>query len=160
MKRKRLNAFNLSTDSISRNKRKRNHLCYNIIMATIVKSKSELDLAFFDELFRSIWARIVPLLGIVNVRALLEHALEEVHERHPALNSLRVADDGLRLAPLKEAIKSGELKEKEVYTALREYVSSLIHLLAQLTGEVVSRQIIQIVHEKRKKNNIKEEIYE
>lgn len=149
----------LSTVSIAQKKRGCNYLCYNTAMATIVKSKSGLDLVFFDELFRSIWARIVPLLGVVNVRALLEHALEEVHERHPALNSLRVADDGVRLGHLKEEIKSGKIKEEEVFAALREYLSSLIHLLAQLTGEVVSRQIIQIVHDKRKENNIKEEIY-
>lgn len=119
------------------------------------KSK-EAEVELYEELFRSIWARIVPTLGVLNVRAMLEHALAEALPGHPILKEIKVREDGVRLMVLREAVKAGELNHDEVCAALREYLATLIHVLARLTGEVVSRQVKELVQQTQHKNKIKE----
>lgn len=117
-------------------------------------TKQAEKLEFLDELFRSIWARIVPTLGVTNVRSMLTYALNEASTKYPLLKEVRVRDDGVRLDALHTEVKHGTKKPEEVYEALREYLATLIHLLAQLTGEVVSRQVRELIEKIKREKHI------
>lgn len=121
-------------------------------------SKEQPDIDFFEGLFRLIWARIVPILGILNVKTMLEHALEEGRVRHPILCEVHVREDGIRLVALKQALRMKQVTPEDAREALRDYLASLVHLLARLSGNVVSDQVYTMVEDARQKKRIKQKI--
>ncbi|MBI4133386.1 hypothetical protein HY478_02110 [Candidatus Uhrbacteria bacterium] len=120
--------------------------------------EKDTDLEFFETLFRSIWARIVPILGILNVKTMLEHALEEGRSHHPVLNHVRIREDGVRLVLLKQAVSAKKVSKEEVQEGLRDFLTSLVHLLARLSGDIVSTQVREVIEHARQKRKIKEKL--
>lgn len=98
-----------------------------------------IDLAFFDRIFRGVWARLVPQLGVTSVRSILEQALGEAMVHYPVLEHLRVHGGGIDLTNFGDHRTDGQ--PERVEQALWAYLETIISLLGRLSGEGVSRGI-------------------
>lgn len=105
---------------------------------------------FFDGLFRGIWARVVALLGVVNTRSLLEHARAEAAIHYPALDRLKIRDDGVDLSPLTASIEQGKETAEHLEESLWAFVDVFSKVVSELSGEMVSRQVLAVVQRRGK----------
>lgn len=108
-------------------------------MLTKKRTLKKLDLAFFDILFRGVWARLVPQLGVTSVRAVLEQTLGEAMVHYPVLEHLRVRSGGIDLGDFSDH-KNDEQPER-VHQALWAYLETMTNLLSRLSGEKVSKSV-------------------
>lgn len=103
------------------------------------RAAKTIDLAFFDRLFRGVWARLVPQLGVTSVRSILEQTLREVLVHYPVLEHLRVRGGGIDLGDFSD--HSADAQPERVEQALWAYLETLTNLLGRLSGEGVSKSI-------------------
>lgn len=112
-------------------------------MVTRKQGHKQLDIVFFDKLFRGVWARLVPQLGVISVHSVLEQARGEAMVHYPILEHFRVRGDGIDLAGFNGHRAPGQ--PERVEQALWAYLEILINLLARFSGESVSRGIISYI---------------
>lgn len=105
---------------------------------------------FFDDLFRGIWARVVSLLGVVNTRSLLEHARAEAAIQYPALDHLKIKDDGVYISPLAVLVEQGKENSEHLEEALWAFIDIFSKVVSELSGEMVSRQVLDAVQRRGK----------
>jgi len=100
----------------------------------------------YEDLFRTIWDRIMPTLGLVTTATIMERAVYLTRERFEALQYLEVTDEGLDFSELRERAsgkEKGILKE-----GFKELVANLLDILAKLTGNVIVSQLERLVEGK------------
>ncbi len=105
------------------------------------KAAVRIDLDFFEEMFRRVWARAVSVLGVTNTRSIFEHALVEAARHYPLLFEVRVCDFGVRLGSLKKVLPRGE-KPENLEEALWAFLKIFHCLLSELSGETMSQEIV------------------
>lgn len=100
----------------------------------------------YEDLFRTIWDRIMPTLGLVTTATIMERAIYLTRKRFEALEYLEVTDEGLDFSELRERVsekEKGILKE-----GFKELVANLFDILAKLTGNVIVSQLEKLVEGK------------
>src|SRR3990172_13074949 len=65
----------------------------------------------YEDLLRTVWAKIVPTLGTVTVETIMQRAISRTAARHPILNNLSVTDKGFDFSEIKAKL-NGEDKEE------------------------------------------------
>lgn len=98
-----------------------------------------------EECLRNIWAQIVPVLGIIPARVMLEYARDELKEKYPLLEKMRIQNDGVRLNFMIQGVKAGILNKNEVKKTLEEYILTLVKVLERFTGQVISCKIKDLI---------------
>lgn len=115
------------------------------------------DFVFFEKMFRDVWARVVSKLGIMSTRSVFEHARAETALRYPILEELRIRQDGISFALLKEDKEDvGHLEE-----ALWAYLEVFTKVLAELSGEIMSQDVLALIgrQSKSKGKEFSERLY-
>ena len=100
----------------------------------------------YEDLFRTIWDRIMPTLGLVTTVTIMERAVYRTRQGFEALEHLEVTEEGLDFSELRKRVSEkdkGTLKE-----GFKELVASLFDILAKLTGNVLVRQLERLVEGK------------
>ena len=100
----------------------------------------------YEDLFRTIWDRIMPTLGLVTTATIMERAIYLTRQRFEALQYLEVTDEGLDFSELRERVSEkdkGTLKE-----GFKDLVANLFDILAKLTGNVIVSQLEKLVEGK------------
>lgn len=100
----------------------------------------------YEDLFQTIWDRIMPTLGLVTTATIMERAVYLTRERFEALQYLEVTDEGLDFSELRKRVSEkdkGILKE-----GFKELVANLFDILAKLTGNVLVSQLERLVEGK------------
>ena len=97
----------------------------------------------YEDLLRTVWAKIVPTLGTVTVETIMQRAISRTAARHPILNNLSVTDKGFDFSEIKAKL-NGEDKE-ELKNAFKELVANLFDILAKLTGNILVQQLMKEV---------------
>jgi hypothetical protein len=89
----------------------------------------------YEEILVTVWAKILPTLGKITVRAIAQRALHLTAQRYAILDSMTVTDDGFDFRTLKERVD--EKDRAAIREALKELIVSLFDILAKLTGNVL-----------------------
>ena len=100
----------------------------------------------YEDLFQSIWDRIMPTLGLVTMATIMERAIYRARQRFEALEYLEVTDEGLDFSELRKRVSEkdkGILKE-----GFKELIASLFDILAKLTGNVLVSHLEKLVEGK------------
>jgi len=100
----------------------------------------------YEDLFQSIWDRIMPTLGLVTMATIMERAIYRARQRFEALEYLEVTDEGLDFSELRKRVSEkdkGILKE-----GFKELMAKLFDILAKLTGNVLVSQLEKLVEGK------------
>lgn len=108
-------------------------------MLTKKRVIKKIDLAFFDTLFRGVWARLVPQIGVTSVRAVLEQSLAEAIVHYPVLEHLRIRGGGIDLVDFSD--HRSDTQPERVEQALWAYLETLTNFLSRLSGENVARSV-------------------
>ena len=112
----------------------------------IEKGVKEEIVDIYEDLFRTIWDRIMPTLGLVTTTTIMERAIYRTRQEFEALQHLKVTDNGLDFSELRERVSEkdkGTLKE-----GLKELIAALFDILAKLTGNVLVSQLERLVEGK------------
>lgn len=104
-------------------------------------------LLIYEDLLQAVWDRILPTLGRVTTIAIMERAIVLAKEGYPILGKLEVGANGVLLERLKESIDESE--PDFVRDALKELVAAFIDILAMLTGDILVKQVIKEIEERR-----------
>ena len=100
-------------------------------------------LEIYEDLMRTVWAKIVPTLGTVTVVTIIQRAIDRTGEDHQVLNYLIVTDTGLSFDRIREHL--GEEERAELREAFKDLIANLFDILAKLTGNIIVQQLIKEV---------------
>ena len=89
----------------------------------------------YEEVLSAVWAKILPTLGKITVRAIAQRALHLTAQSYAILDSMTVTEDGFDFRTLKERVD--EKDKAAIREALKELIVSLFDILAKLTGNVL-----------------------
>jgi hypothetical protein len=93
----------------------------------------------YEEILVTFWAKILPTLGKITVRAIAQRALHLTAQGYAILDSMTVTEDGFDFRTLKERVD--EKDKAAIREALKELVVSLFDILAKLTGNVLVERL-------------------
>lgn len=97
----------------------------------------------YEDLLRTVWAKIAPTLGVVTVVTIMKRAVSRTAAKHAVLNDLSVNDSGFVFNEIKAKLK-GEDKE-ELKNSFKELVANIFDILAKLTGNILVQQLMKEV---------------
>lgn len=97
----------------------------------------------YEDLLRTVWAKIVPTLGTVTVVTIMQRAISRTAVKHPCLSDLGVSESGLSFALIRDKI--GIEEKDELKNGFKELVASLFEILAKLTGNILVQQLMKEV---------------
>ena len=100
-------------------------------------------LEIYEDLLRTVWAKIVPTLGTVTVVTIMKRAAGRTAAHHPVLNDLSVTDTGFVFTEIRARL-NGEDKE-ELKNSFKELVANVFDILAKLTGNILVQQLMKEV---------------
>ena len=93
----------------------------------------------YEELLRTIWAKIVPTLGAVTVVTIIRRSLQRTCPDHPTLERLDLSDSGFKFDDIRN--KSSEVEVDEIKLAFAGLVANLFDILVKLTGNILVQQL-------------------
>lgn len=97
----------------------------------------------YEDLIRTVWAKIVPTLGTVTVVTIMQRAISRTAANHPIMNDLSVTDTGFDFTLIKARL-NGEDKD-ELKNSFKELVANVFDILAKLTGNILVQQLMKEV---------------
>ena len=100
-------------------------------------------LEIYEDLLRTVWAKIVPTLGTVTVVTIVQRAIDRTGQDHQVLTYLMVTDTGLSFDKIGEHL--GEQERTELREAFKDLIANLFDILAKLTGNIIVKQLIKEV---------------
>ena len=100
-------------------------------------------LEIYEDLLRTVWAKIVPTLGTVTVVTIVQRAIDRTAQDHQVLTYLTVTDTGLSFDRINEHL--GEEERTELREAFKDLIANLFDILAKLTGNILVKQLIKEV---------------
>jgi CheY-like chemotaxis protein len=89
----------------------------------------------YEERLLSLWERLVTMLGIHTTRVLLQRAIRQAAQCHPALDLIRHDDCGLSIEALEES--HATWSEEEIAAAFTDLCAELRLILARLVRQVL-----------------------
>ena len=97
----------------------------------------------YEDLFKALWEKIVPTLGVISLKLIMDRAISKTAEKYPAITFLRVTDEGLDFSELRKQISSnnGALSKE----AFKELMLNLFGILSKLTGNILIDSLIREV---------------
>ena len=98
----------------------------------------------YEKLFQGIWVKTVPTLGVTSFAAMLERALFVAQQKYLFLSKIKVRSDGVSLDELKKPSLE-PVSEADLENGLREYVTTLVSILAKIMGEVISGEVKKLI---------------
>jgi len=112
-----------------------------LIQQRVSLARKEEALEIYEDLVQTIWNRIQPTLGRVTVMAIMERTRATTGETYPIMNHLQVAKEGLVFDTLQQHV--GDEEVEVIREALKEFIATLIDILAMLTGDILVQQLIK-----------------
>ncbi len=100
-------------------------------------------LEIYEDLFQTVWAKIVPTLGTVTVVTIVQRAIDRTGRDHQVLTYLMVTDAGLSFDRIRERL--GDEERTELREAFKDLIANLFDILAKLTGNIIVKQLIKEV---------------
>ncbi len=100
-------------------------------------------LDIYEDLLSTIWAKIVPTLGVVTVVTIMRRSIGRSCSDYPVLEWLDISDSGLKFDVIRA--KSSEIDNEEVKLAFKGLVANLFDILAKLTGNILIQQLTKDV---------------
>ncbi|HEY9830795.1 MAG TPA: hypothetical protein V6D26_09455 [Stenomitos sp.] len=111
------------------------------------RARKEEVLEIYEDLLQTIWNRIMPTLGRVTVTAITERALALTAEKYPLIKHLEATTEGVSFEVLRQHL--GEERKPILREALKDVITNLIDILAMLTGDILVRQLLKEIEERR-----------
>ena len=99
------------------------------------RDNSPKKLALYEERLVTLWERLVAMLGIHTTRVLLQRAIGQAAQCHPALDLIRHADSGLSMEALEES--NAPWSQAEIEAAFSDLCAQLRLILARLLPQVL-----------------------
>ncbi len=120
-------------------------------MRVAVRRQEDIDdkegvLNIYEDLFQTIWGKIVPTLGAVTTAAILKRAVHCTKSEYAVLDYLQVTEQGLVFDELRSHL--GEKDRQLVLSAFKELVANLFDVLARLTGNILVDELNKLVEGK------------
>ena len=102
-------------------------------------SQSETNLTPYEARLVDLWERMVRTIGIHTVNVLVDRAIWEASQRHPALTLIEHDDNGLSFASLNKSIAGKP--ESETSEAFADLTTELLLILARLLGKEMAEKL-------------------
>jgi hypothetical protein len=101
--------------------------------AEVIRKEEVVDI--YAALLDKIWQRAITILGLVTIRAIMEHAIRLTAQDYVLIGELDVDENGLNSNELRARVNQ---REREVIReGFEELILNLFDLLAKLTGETI-----------------------
>jgi hypothetical protein len=130
---------------------KQPYIVETVVQEQVDRAKSiarkEEVLEIYQDLLQTIWNRIMPTLGRLTVTAIVERALVLTAEKYPLVKHLEATAEGISFEILRQNL--GKEEKLILREALKEVITNLIDILAMLTGDILVRQLLKEIEERR-----------
>lgn len=97
----------------------------------------------YEDLLRTVWAKIVPTLGTVTVVTIMQRAINRTTSKHKVLTGLSVADSGFWLGEIKAKVSIED--KDDLKDAFKDLIANVFDILAKLTGNILVQQLMKEV---------------
>lgn len=97
----------------------------------------------YEDLLKTVWAKITPTLGTVTVATIMQRAINRTAGHHPALGYLTVDETGFVFDEIKAKIN--EEDKDELTNGFKELIANVFDILAKLTGNILVQQLMKEV---------------
>ncbi len=111
------------------------------------EARKEEVIDIYEDLLTTIWSRIMPTLGRVTVVSIMERALALTAEKYPLIGYLESSPDGVSFEEFRQKVSPEQ--RLLIREALKELVTTLIDILAMLTGDILVRQLLKEIEGKK-----------
>jgi hypothetical protein len=101
--------------------------------AEVIRKEEVVDI--YAALLDKIWQRAITILGLVTIRAIMEHAIRMTAQDYALIGELDVDENGLNSSELRARV--GERERKVIRKGFEELILNLFDLLAKLTSETI-----------------------
>lgn len=109
------------------------------------KIRKNVDLVFFDKIFRGVWAHMVAEMSVNSVQSIFRLAFHETAVHYPILEHIQIREGGVNLRGLEQHQRDTVSGISESERALWAYLEELARMSGNLSGEMTSRRIIDFV---------------
>lgn len=93
------------------------------------------------------WERMVPIVGAMGARAIVEHCIRRVSKSRPRVALLAVTHHGPDLSSMKA--QASEDDRREACASLRELCVVVFQTLGELTGDVLVPSLLREIRERQ-----------
>jgi len=97
----------------------------------------------YEDLIRTVWAKIVPTLGTVTVVTIMQRAISRTAANHPIMNDLEINDSGFVFTQIKAKLNDAD--KNELKNSFKNLVANVFDILAKLTGNILVQQLMKEV---------------
>ncbi len=102
----------------------------------------------YERLLKKIWENSLKYLGLFPVKLLVERVVWDVAKDYPEAELISWGEDGISLAPLREAMERGE--EVALEEMMDAFVARYVEILAKLLGKDKAERIRYLLEEEMK----------
>ncbi|AOW99316.1 MULTISPECIES: hypothetical protein [Moorena] len=111
------------------------------------EARKEEVIDIYEDLLTTIWDRIMPTLGRVTVVSIMERSLALTAEKYPLIGYIESSAEGVSFEVFRKKVSPEQ--RLLIREALKELVTTLIDILAILTGDILVRQLLKEIEGKK-----------
>ncbi|NEO78977.1 hypothetical protein [Moorena sp. SIO4G3] len=111
------------------------------------EARKEEVIDIYEDLLTTIWNRIMPTLGRVTVVSIMERSLALTAEKYPLISYIESSAEGVSFEVFRQKVPPEQ--RLLIREALKELVTTLIDILAILTGDILVRQLLKEIEGKK-----------
>ena len=111
------------------------------------EARKEEVIDIYEDLLTTIWNRIMPTLGRVTVVSIMERSVALTAEKYPLIGYIKSSGEGVSFEEFREKVPPEQ--RLLIREALKELVTTLIDILAILTGDILVRQLLKEIEGKK-----------
>ncbi|WP_424097638.1 hypothetical protein [Moorena producens] len=111
------------------------------------EARKEEVIDIYEDLLTTIWDRIMPTLGRVTVVSIMERSLALTAEKYPLISYIESSAEGVSFEVFRQKVSPEQ--RLLIREALKELVTTLIDILAILTGDILVRQLLKEIEGKK-----------
>ncbi|GAC1462414.1 MAG: hypothetical protein NVS2B14_03210 [Chamaesiphon sp.] len=122
---------------------------FNLVRAEMAQVGKQETLEIFGELLDRLWERLILLIGETATVAVFHSALLEASREHPLLQEIDIENSGIGLNRFKETLDA--LDRNALRKGLLAFTDSVMALVIDLTGQILSRKMEPLVQQFKQK---------
>jgi hypothetical protein len=111
----------------------------------IIKGVKSEVLEIYEEILTTVWDRMVPTLGVITVRTIMERAIFLTTDKHSFIDQLTITEKGLNFNQIQKYSQKENEDQKAYREAFKDFFANLFDILAKVTGNVLVQQLMKEV---------------
>ena len=97
----------------------------------------------YEDIFKTIWKKISPTLGVITVVTILQRAAYRTAQEFSIIKHLKFGEEGIDFTEMKSMAMTED--KEHIKEGFRELIGNLFDILAKLTGNILVNELMKVV---------------